>query len=76
MLSIERVDRKREPRLIRALPLDHVVLRVAPQAVLGPKDRFEIQHTLLVSCPEMLQRVAIPAVYRGLVADHSDALSL
>jgi hypothetical protein len=50
--------------------LDHVVLHVGPEAMLGAEDRRE-RHAVRGEQP--VDDVAEPAVHRGVVAEHPDA---
>ena len=71
-LGVERVDGQ-TGRAVRGVSgLDHVVLHVAPDAVLGPEERGEADVGMGV---HEIGRVPKRMVDGGLVADEADALS-
>ena len=49
MVPVQTVDRNPEPRVLVALPLDHVVLRLAEEAVLRSEERRQMQEGPVVT---------------------------
>jgi hypothetical protein len=70
--TVETVDRDLGAGVAVALPFDHVVLGVAPDAVLGAEGGGDID--LMVE--EDVEGVVVVAVYGGLVTDETDTLSV
>lgn len=76
MLSVKRMEPQPRARVKVAFPLNHVVLGVAPDSVLWPKDSLNGEGSLTVIGQQTVKHMDQPARDRSLIADQSDPASL
>lgn len=72
MLSVKRMEPQPCSRVKVAFPLDHVVLGVAPDSVLGSKDSLNGESALPVKGKQTVENMDQPPRDRSLIADQTD----
>lgn len=76
MLSVKRMEPQPCSRVKVAFPLNHVVLGVAPDSVLGSKDSLNGEGALPVVRKQTVENMNQPARDRSLIADQTDPAAL